>query len=275
MKRKVSRWTTTQGLGGETMTKLGARPTPALLLLASLALPALAQSEKFIATEADIRAVLHFKVSDAAILKLLPNGWELDAPTAGPYSGANYQLYFIDRVLRRDPDGKPLPSMRFAVSVVPAKKTGAEARGLMVVGGFASHASGAPGAYGNYVKADAEVDRKLHTDAEEVSTAEESWDFRTDDGDRLQLQIRYVRGMPTHGKAEARAYSAVKPDFYRIYRLEQAVDVLRGTGAADRVQKISFKASGAKLAPVFDGSEQLISVASVPWYIRSTHLPGS
>jgi hypothetical protein len=258
------------------MIKLSARAAAALPLVFGLALSAFAQSDKFVATEADVRTVLHFKVSDGATQKLLPAGWEVDAPTSGPYNGVNLHLYFIDRVLARDPEGKPLTSMRFAVQVIPAKKTGADAgRGLMVVGGFASHQNGAPGAYGNYAKAQADVERKVRTDAAEISTVEEAWDFRTEEGDQLQLQIEYLRGMPTQSKAEAKAYSALKPDFYRIYRLEQAADVLRGAGMTDRVQKMSFKASGAKLAPVFDGSEQLISVTSVPWYIRSTHLPGS
>jgi hypothetical protein len=258
------------------MIKLCTRVAAAALpLLFGLALYAFAQSEKFVATEADLRTVLHFKVSDRAIQKLLPAGWEVDSPTSGPYNGVNLQLFFIDRLLARDPEGKPLTSMRFAVQVVPAKRTATEARGLMVVGGFASHANGAPGAYGNYAKADADVGRKLRTDAAELSTVEETWEFRAEDGGRLEVQLEYVRGMPTVSKGEAKAYSAIKPEFYRIYRFEQAADVLRGAGATDRVQKISFKASGGRLASVFDGSEQLLSVTSVPWYIRSTHLPGS
>jgi hypothetical protein len=258
------------------MIKLTARATAAALpLLFGLALSAFAQSDKFVATEADIRTVLHFKVSDGAVKKLLPAGWDVDSPTSGPYTGVNYNVFFIDRLMARDPEGKPFTPMRLAVSVIPAKRTGPEARGLMVVGGFVSHPSGVPGAYGNYVRAEADVERKVRTDAAEVSTLEESWEFRAEDGDKLQLQIEYVRGMPTQGKGEAKAYSAIKPDFYRIYRFDQAVDVLRGAGATDRVTKMSFKASGAKLDPVFDGSERLIGVTSVPWYIRSTHLPGS
>jgi hypothetical protein len=258
------------------MLKLSARAaTAALPLLLGLTLYAFAQSEKFVATEADVRMVLHFKVSDRAIQDLLPAGWEVDSPTSGPYKGVNLHLFFIDRLMARDPEGKPLTSMRFAVQVIPAKRTGTDARGLMVAGGFASHPKGAPGAYGNYVEARAGVGRNVRIDAAENSTVEETWEFRAEDGDQLQLQIEYVRGMPTLSKGEAKAYSAVKPDFYRIYRFDQAADVLRGAGAEDRVQKLSFKASGARLAPVFDGSEQLLSVTSIPWYIRSTHLPGS
>ena len=69
-------------------------------------------------------------------------------------------------------------------------------------------------------------------------------------------------------------YSAVKPDFYRIYRYEQSADVVRGAGV-DRVQKVVIKAAGPKLAPLLDGSEQLLGVTSVPWYARQTYLPGS
>jgi hypothetical protein len=41
------------------------------------------------------------------------------------------------------------------------------------------------------------------------------------------------------------------------------------------LQKILFKASGPKLSPLFDGSEQLIGVTSNPWYTRQTFLPAS
>ena len=46
-------------------------------------------------------------------------------------------------------------------------------------------------------------------------------------------------------------------------------------GNADRLKKVTFKASGEKLSPLFDGSEKLISVISVPWYQREIYLPGS
>jgi hypothetical protein len=41
----------------------------------------------------------------------------------------------------------------------------------------------------------------------------------------------------------------------------------------DRVSRVSFKAAGDKFAGLFDGSEQIISVTSVPWYSRQVYLP--
>ena len=81
-------------------------------------------------------------------------------------------------------------------------------------------------------------------------------------------------GVPARGKVEAKIHSAAKPAFYRIYRLEQAADVVRSTAASiDRVSKFSFKATGPTLGPIFDGTEQLISITSIPSYSRSIYLP--
>jgi len=90
----------------------------------------------------------------------------------------------------------------------------------------------------------------------------------------LDIQIEFERGVPTRSKVEAKIHSAPKPAFYRIYRVEQAADVARSTAAGiDRVSKFSFKATGPTLGPIFDGTEQLISITSIPSYSRSIYLP--
>ena len=101
-----------------------------------------------------------------------------------------------------------------------------------------------------------------------------SWEARADDGNALEIQIQFARGVPARDKLEGKFYSAAKPDFYRTYRYEQGADVARSTAAGiDRVTKFSFKASGSKLAPLFDGSEQLITITSIPSFSRSIYLP--
>ena len=155
---------------------------------------------------------------------------------------------------------------------VPAKKKGSETRGTMLFAIYTSGGSGGP--YGVSFHADTKMERKVAIDRAGTASVEEAWQFQAPDGNSLQLQIQYLRGAPAPAKAESLLYSAVKPDFYRIYRYEQSADAVRGA-EADRVQKVLFKASGPKLAPLFDGSEQLIGVTSVPWYTRQTYLPGS
>ena len=51
------------------------------------------------------------------------------------------------------------------------------------------------------------------------------------------------------------------------------VDVVRGAGVADRVEQFSFRASGGSLSNLFDGSETLMSVSAVPFYVREITIP--
>jgi len=241
-----------------------------------LAQPVFAQSnEKYTGSNVDVRTILSFKASDAAVQKMLPEGWEVNSPAAGPSKGANLGLSLIDQVTVQDAEGKPATTFRGAVFTIPAKKKGTDTAGTMVFTGLMS-AGGAPGAYGVYVPAKAKVEREVETEADGKSTAEEKWEFKADDGSSIEVKIEYERGPALRSKVEAKVFSAAKPEFYRIYRFEQASDMARNTAAGvDRVGKISVKGTGEKLAPLFDGAQQLISVTSIPWYSRQIYLPGS
>jgi hypothetical protein len=235
--------------------------------------PALA-AEKYVGGNVDVRTTLAFKAPDAGVRKFLPAGWDLDVANSGPAKDVNLRLTFIDRLTAQDAEGKALDPARVITLGVPAKRTSSETRGTMLFRIYSSTAAGVPGPYGVSVQANTNMERRVRIDPAGTATVEESWELQSQDGDSIQLQIQYVRGTTTTGKAENLMYSAAKPDFYRIYRSEQAVDVVRELGT-DRVQKIIFKTSGPKLAPLFDGSELLIGVTSVPWYTRQTYLPGS
>ena len=156
--------------------------------------------------------------------------------------------------------------------MLPSKNPAGEAVGV-VVGGFAPKA-GAPGPYSVYEAATTSIDRRSHKDAEGKLIIDETWDIRGDEGNTLQIELQFTHGVLARGMAEAKLHSASKPDFYRIYKFEQAADVVRSTATGiDRVSKFSFKTSGPKLAPLFDGSQQLIAITSVPFYSRTIYLP--
>jgi len=231
-------------------------------------------AEKYVGSNVDVRTALAFKIPEAGVRKFLPQGWDLDVANSGPTKDINLRLTFIDRLTAQDAEGKALDPVRIITLGIPAKKTGSETRGTMLFRIYSSSAAGVPGPYGVSVQANTNIERRVRIDPAGTASVEELWELQSQDGDSIQLQIQYVRGATTTGKAENLMYSAAKPDFYRIYRSEQAVDVVREPGT-DRVQKIIFKTSGPKLAPLFDGSELLIGVTSVPWYTRQTYLPGS
>ena len=106
----------------------------ALLVLAVC--PAIAQNkEKASTTDISPRTALAFKVSDAAVQKLLPAGFQVNSPTAGPAKGANLNVVLIDYLMMQDMDGKPLPPHTTVALNVPSKSAAGEAVGL-VIGGF-------------------------------------------------------------------------------------------------------------------------------------------
>jgi hypothetical protein len=242
-----------------------------LSLLCLAAGPALAQ-EKFVSSNMDVRTILNFKVSDAAIGKLVPAGWEIDAPKSGPATGANLRVTFIDQMANWDASGKGVPPARNLVFGILAKKKGAETGGLMIFSGLSPNAGGP---YGASLKATHAVERKFRHEAS-GTTVDESWDYKAENGSATSLQIQYVRGVAARNKGELLVFAQPKPEFYRIYRYEQGVDVLRGAGVgAERLKNVTFKATGGQFSALFDGTEQLININSVPWYQREIYLPGS
>jgi hypothetical protein len=244
----------------------------ALLVLS--ASPAIAQSnEKLSANDASVRTILSFKVSDAVVQKLLPAGFELNSPAAGPAKGSNLSLVLIDYLMVQDPEGKPLPPRTTVAMNGPAKKTASGEAVSVVFGGFIAQEA-VPGPYYVFASAKSTVDRRSHTDADGKSIIDETWQIKADDGSTLDVELQFARGVLARSRVESKIHSATKPEFYRIYRFEQGADVVRSTSTGvDRVNKLSFKASGPKLAPIFDGSQELISITSIPFYSRSIYLP--
>jgi len=105
-----------------------------IALLVLVAAPAFAQEkEKLSSNDLETRTVLAFKVSDAAVQKMLPSGWEINPPAAGPSKGANLILNLINQTMTQDPDGKPLPARTYIVLAAPAKKAGTDVAVGMVL----------------------------------------------------------------------------------------------------------------------------------------------
>jgi hypothetical protein len=240
-------------------------------LLVFAATPAIAE-EKISAVDLSVRTVMNFKVNEGALQKLLPAGFEMNSPAAGPAKGANLAITLIDYLMVQDPEGKSLPTRSTVAMNIPSKKTATGEAVGMVVGGFILEA-GVPGPYSNFGAAKISVNRQSHT-VEGKSIVDETWDVKASDGSALEVAVQFERGVPTRGKLETKIHSAAKPEFYRIYKFEQAADVVRSASMGlDRATKFSIKASGPRLAPLFDGTQQIVSITSVPYYSRTIYVP--
>jgi len=241
-------------------------------LLAVLAMPRIALGqEKFIGQGVEVRTFVYFKVSAAALQKFVPAGWEINPASSGPATGANLLAAFLDQTTSLDAVRNPLRPLRAVLFEIPVRQVGGEATAMVL---FTGLSNGGRGTYSTNLMATADVERKIRHHAS-ASLVDESWNLKADGGESVSLELQFFRGPVSVQQVESRVYSQVKPQFFRIYRVEQAVDVVRSPGEAGRLKKVAFKAVGEMLTPLFDGTEELISIVSVPVYARRIFLPGS
>ncbi len=86
--------------------------------------------------------------------------------------------------------------------------------------------------------------------------------------------MEYQRAVPSRAKQELKPRSAVIPTFYRIYRVEQLIDLVKSIPAGvDRVQNFQFRVTMPELRKLFDGSEQVVGILVIPWSVRQLSLP--
>lgn len=218
---------------------------------------------------AESRVVLAFHANEQAIQALLPEGWEVAPATAAASRGANLNVTLIDRAIVLDADGKPVGSgiSRYVVLGVPARHRATGNSATMIVGGISPEGAGA---YGVYVTAaTTHLSRSSDADGLEPGQAREEWAFTAASGERIELRLAYRRALPVKSHVDAVIHSALRPAFSRTYRIDQASDLLRsGPAAVDRVDALTFQATGPRFAALFDGGETLLSVTAVPWYVR-------
>jgi hypothetical protein len=213
---------------------------------------------------------LFFRVSDAALGKLLPAGWEL-APVP-QMQGGNLTVTFSDILASETADGQPGDTARAVWLSAPVQKTGTGERAGAVLGGFASDPSFAPGPYGNYALAEAHLDRRRQVEANGASINED-WQFAGNDGARVELRLTFADGPAQHLKPpQSNVLSATKPNLRRINKTEVVVREMRPDDS-NTVKEVNFAASGPLLSPLFDGSQQLIAIISAPWLTTQVLVP--
>jgi hypothetical protein len=243
------------------------------VLLACVApFPSVAQS--ITERSVEIRTNLSFRVSASAVQKLLPAGWTLPPSTDPANSGrANIGVTLMDRLMVVDEKGQAIGSGSTRYVVITTSARNAEGKpGTLAIGGISPEA---PGSYDVYLPAvTARVERSTAAKGIEAGSAKETWEFATASGEKISLTLQYRRGQLTKSHSDPVIRSGRHPQFQRTYHIDQASEVLRGSASSDdRVESIAFKASGGYLSSLFDGSETLLSVTSVPWYYREITVP--
>ncbi len=237
-----------------------------------LAIAASASAQTVTEWSAENRVALSFRVNDAALQRLLPPGWTSAPSTAPGNRGANLTVTFIERQLVLDGQGKQYRAgaSRYVVLVAPARNAAGEANAILISGLSPEGA----GAYGvNLTAVVSTVTRSLTAQAEESGRADEHWQFAAASGERIDLRLAYRRAPGVKSHVETKLRSAVRPDYTRTYKVDQAADVVRSASTPDRVESLTVSVSGPAFAPLFDGHETLLSVTTLPWYVREVFVP--
>ena len=89
----------------------------------------------------------------------------------------------------------------------------------------------------------------------------------------IELRIQYQQAPLSRAKSEQKNYSGAEPSFFRIYRVDQAADIVKSIPAGiDRVQNYQLRVAVPELKKLFDGTEQLVAVSVIPLYVRQIFL---
>jgi hypothetical protein len=248
----------------------------ASIILGGLPSASPASAETLVQAALDSRVVVHFRVNPTELERWLPAPWRSNPVATGPSKDANLVVGFIERVLDQNAEGKPadVPAYRVVSVSVPAKHPQTGDSGPLVMRIFNSNPTAGPGFYKTAVPATIRREQTLKGVGVEPGVATDWWEMRDGKGGTIELRVEYTRGAPTRGKVEAKPRSGFDPSIWRIYRIDQAQDVIKSVPAGiDRVQSHQIKVAVPELSKLFDGSEKLISLTSVPMYARQTFLP--
>ena len=233
-----------------------------------------ADAQTLVEQSAEARMQLDFHVPDAALKAMLPAGVEPAVATAGAAKDANLRMIFIDRIAVTAPDGAPVGSGQMVYLAIPIKQAAPNPIAQMLIYGLTSDPKEAPGAFGVYQLASTHrMERSTIADAQAQTT--ENWEFTAASGEHMELHLKYDRGIGRKASNETKFFSSVNPSFYQIFKVDQNLDIMRNATITvpDKVKEFQYKASGGKIAALFDGSERVLSIDCLSSYNRAIYVP--
>jgi len=161
------------------------------------------------------------------------------------------------------------------VILVPAKNPETSEAGLRVIREFTVNPNFLPGLYNN-----SKLLSRMHfshgvvADGTEPGIATEVWELEEPGGGVANLRFEYERGIPKRVNRTYNMYGSDDPKLTRIYKTDQGRDaVIDVAGGVDRTRNFSLKMELAEFADLFDGSERMVSVETIVWYVREVFNP--
>ena len=235
-----------------------------------------AGAETMVQSDVDSRVIVALQVSTPALQKWLPKGWLINAATQGPFKDANLMVIFTDMPYAVDASGKPSSTgnSRFAVLVVPVVNPKSDKPTYMVIGGYSANPENIPGVYKNFKKASVRRVQAFEGNDMEPGMGDDAWTAQIGGTGTIELRFRHQRSTPARSKVEQHVYSSVDPGFFRIYRVDSTMDLIKSVPVkVDRLQSYQFNVKVPELQDMFDGSEKFVALVAQPMYVRQIFLP--
>jgi hypothetical protein len=235
-----------------------------------------AWAETHVESTMETRSMVLLQVDSQELQKWVPESMQIASAPAGPFKDANLFIIFIDLLSVQDPQGKPTAGglRRAGVFCVPVKLSKTGEMAILVIHGLADNPESVPGPYKNFKECS--IQRELNHVVSGLSAVEgsDTWKFNDSSGALIDFHVKYERAVPKRVKPVSKIYSAAEPEFYRIYKMDYLVDVVKSIPAKiDRAKDYRLKVSVPEFGKLFDGSEQLVGILIIPAYVREVFLP--
>jgi hypothetical protein len=235
-----------------------------------------AWGENHVESTMETRAMVFLQVEKTQLQKWVPESMQITPLPAGPFNGANLILVFIDLLRAQDPQGKPHNGGlgRAAVFVVPVKHNRTGEMVSLVIDGLADNPENVPGPYKNFKGASIQRELNHSVSAFDAGEGSDTWKFEDSSGMLIDFHVGYKRALPIRAKPVLKIYSGADPEFFRIYKTDYLVDIVKSAPAKiDRAKEYRLKVSMPGLKRLFDGTEQLVAVAIIPAFVREVFFP--
>jgi hypothetical protein len=196
----------------------------------------------------------------------------------GPSEGANLLIAFRNRMhtVHHDSDGKAElgEQDRGGGVLVVARHADDGEVGLWVVRSLAAGPRSIPDPYRNSKPATIRMEQRMASSESSGGVGIESCQIHDQAGHSLMMYLHYRAGMPVQGTSHMTMRGGPDTTFRRIYRTDKGADIVRSRPlAVNRVDEFRFSSTTEEFAEIFDGNENLVSIAVEPWYMRQVLLP--
>jgi hypothetical protein len=235
-----------------------------------------AWAENHVESTMETRVMVALQVEMTELQKWVPDVMQIAPAPSGPFTGANLFIVFMDVFLAQNPQGKPYEGgiYRNAVFVVPVKHKTTGEMVFLIIDGLTSNPENVPGAYKKFKLATIRRNLNYSFSRAKAGKGSDDWQFKDKSGVLIDFHVGYERALPMRAKPVQKIYSAAEPTFYRIYKTDYLVDLVKSVPAKlDRSKDYRLKVSMPELAKLFDGTQQLVAIALFPAFVRDIFLP--